>query len=61
MTLLGRNTPNSKMAVARDDLERAGRKRGIEGQETTMRHFGIRCMINSKIVNRIIVVARLLN
>ena len=51
------NTPNSKMAdscylytlkskmvVARDDLGRAGRKRGIEGQVITIRHFGIRCM-----------------
>ena len=28
-------TPNSKMAVARDDLERAARKRGIEGQVNT--------------------------
>ena len=32
------------MAVARDDLGRAARKRGIEGQVTTIRHFGIRCM-----------------
>ena len=27
------------MAVARDDLERAARKRGIEGQVTTMASF----------------------
>ena len=32
------------MAVTRDDLGRAARKRGIEGQETIIRHFGIRCM-----------------
>ena len=32
------------MAVARNDLGRAARKRGIEGQVTTIRHFGIRCM-----------------
>ena len=32
------------MAVARDDLGRAARKRGIEGQATIIRHFGIRCM-----------------
>ena len=32
------------MAVARDDLGRAARKRGIEGQVTIIRHFGIRCM-----------------
>ena len=30
------------MAVARDDLGRAAWKRGIEGQVTTTRHFGIR-------------------
>ena len=30
------------MAVARDDLGRAARKRGIEGQVTIIRHFGIR-------------------
>ena len=30
------------MAVARDDLGRAARKRGSEGQVTTIRHFGIR-------------------
>ena len=34
------------MAVARDDLGRPARKRGIEGQETIIRHFGIRCMEN---------------
>ena len=44
MRLQGRNTPNSKMAVTRDDLGRAARKRGIEGQVTTIRHFEIRCM-----------------
>ena len=32
------------MAVARDDLVRAARKRGIEGQVTIIRHFGIRCI-----------------
>ena len=32
------------MAVARDDLGRAARKRGIEGQITIIRHFGIRCI-----------------
>ena len=32
------------MAAPRDDLGRAARKRGIEGQVTTIRHFGIRCM-----------------
>ena len=32
------------MAVARDDLGRAARKRGIDGQVTTIRHFGIRCI-----------------
>ena len=32
------------MAVAQDDLGRAVRKRGIEGQGTTIRHFGIRCI-----------------
>ena len=32
------------MALARDDLGRAARKRGIESQVTTIRHFGIRCM-----------------
>ena len=32
------------MAVARDDLGRAARKRGIEGQVTIIRHFGIRCI-----------------
>ena len=32
------------MAVARDDLRRAARKRGIEGQVTIIRHFGIRCI-----------------
>ena len=32
------------MAVARDELGRAARKRGIEGQVTIIRHFGIRCM-----------------
>ena len=37
-------TPNSKMAVARDDLRRAARKRGIEGQVTTIRNFEIRCI-----------------
>ena len=31
------------MAVARDDLGRAARKRGIEGQVIIIRHFGIRC------------------
>ena len=38
------NKINSKMAVARDDLGRAARKRGIEGEVTTIRHFGIRCI-----------------
>ena len=33
------------MAVARNDLGRAVRKRGIEGQVTTIRHFGIRCIV----------------
>ena len=33
------------MAVARDDLGRAARKRGIEGQVTTIPHFGIRCIL----------------
>ena len=37
-------TPNYKMAVARDNLGKVARKRGIEGQVTTIRHFGIRCM-----------------
>ena len=32
------------MAVARDDLGRAARKRGIEGQATTIRHFGVKCI-----------------
>ena len=32
------------MAVAQDDLGRAARKRGIEGQVTPIRHFGIRCI-----------------
>ena len=32
------------MAVARGDLGRAARKRGIEGQVTIIRHFGIRCI-----------------
>ena len=32
------------MAVTRDDLGRAARKRGIEGQVTIIRHFGIRCI-----------------
>ena len=32
------------MAVARDDLGRAARKRGIVGQVTIIRHFGIRCI-----------------
>ena len=32
------------MAVARDDLGRVARKRGIKGQVTIIRHFGIRCM-----------------
>ena len=32
------------MEVARDDLGRAARKRGIEGQVTIIRHFGIRCI-----------------
>ena len=32
------------MPVARDDLGRAARKRGIEGQVTINRHFGIRCI-----------------
>ena len=36
------NKINSKMAVARDDLGRAARKRGIEGQVTIIRHFEIR-------------------
>ena len=33
------------MAVARDDLRRAARKRGIEGQVTIIRHFRIRCIV----------------
>ena len=33
------------MAVTRDDLGRAARKRGIEGQVTIIRHFGIRCIV----------------
>ena len=33
------------MAVVRDDLGRAARKRGSEGQVTTIRHFGIRCIL----------------
>ena len=33
------------MAVARDELGRAARKRGIEGQVTIIRHFGIRCIV----------------
>ena len=37
-------TSNYKMAVARDDLGEVARKRGIEGQVTTIRHFGIRCI-----------------
>ena len=32
------------MAVARDDLGRAARKRGIDGQVTIIRQFGIRCI-----------------
>ena len=32
------------MAVARDDLGRVARKRGIEGQVTIIRHFGSRCI-----------------
>ena len=36
------------MVVARDGLGRAARKRGIEGQITTTRHFGIRCMADIK-------------
>ena len=32
------------MAVARDDLGKAAWERGIEGQVTTIRHFGIRCI-----------------
>ena len=39
------------MAVARDDLGRAARKRGIEGQVTIIRHFGIRCIHESKETN----------
>ena len=35
------NKINSKIAVARDDLGRATRKRDIEGQVTIIRHFGI--------------------
>ena len=35
------------MAVARDGLGRAARKRGIEGQVTTIRHFGIRCITDN--------------
>ena len=38
-------TPNCKMTVARDDLGRAAWKRGIEDQVTTIRHFGIRCIL----------------
>ena len=33
------------MAVKKVDLGRAARKRGIEGEVTTIRHFGIRCII----------------
>ena len=33
------------MSVARDDLGRAARKRGIEGQVTIIRHFRIRCIV----------------
>ena len=36
------------MAVARDALLRAARKRGIEGQVTIIRHFGIRCITQYK-------------
>ena len=32
------------MAVARDDLEKAAWKRGIEGQVTIIRQCGIRCI-----------------
>ena len=39
-------TPNYKMAVTWDDLGRAAWKQGMEGQVTTIRHFGIRCMIS---------------
>ena len=39
-----RYTPNSKIAVARDDLWREARKQGIKGQVTTISHFGITCM-----------------
>ena len=35
------------MAVARYDLGRAARKRGIEGQVTIIPHFGIRCVQGS--------------
>ena len=38
------------MAVTRDDLGRAARKRGIEGQVTIIRHFGIRCMVYKETV-----------
>ena len=36
------------MAVARDDLGRAARKRGIEGQVTIIRYFGMRCIQSEK-------------
>ena len=44
VTCTHRRTLKSKMVVTRDDLGRAARKRGIEGQVTTIRHFGISCM-----------------
>ena len=47
-------TPNSKMAAARDDLGRAVRKRGIEGQVTTIRHFGIRCIKTGNISGKLL-------
>ena len=34
-------TPNSKVAVARYDLGREARKRGIEGQVTTILELGV--------------------
>ena len=37
------------MAVARDDLGRAARKRGIEGHVTIISHFGIRCITHNLI------------
>ena len=38
------------MAVPRDDLGKAARKRGIEGQVAIIVHFGIRCIGRYKIM-----------